>query len=142
MSSGKSKSQQEERSGTGTPPVYAVYARKPGATDRPEGTPPLLDGARPLSREEIEERKRQVKETLCCPYCGEDLEKWMVPDSPFNEWPNEYFYVCFNDHCAYFVEGWDMVASMGSFGSYRLTYDPLKDAFHPAPVLASALPKG
>ena len=105
--------------------------------------------ARPLRSQhavdpdEIEERKRWIRHTLCCPYCGESLQKWMVPDTPFNEWPNEFFYVCFNDDCPYFVRGWDLVGALGNVGSYRLIYDSEKDACYAAPVIgSSAMAKG
>jgi hypothetical protein len=60
----------------------------------------------------------------------------MVPDMPFTEWPNEFFYVCFNDDCSYFAEGWTAMARLGNFGSYRFMYDPDKDACHQFPALS------
>ena len=83
-----------------------------------------------------------MKDTLCCPHCDTPLKKWEVPQSQFVEWPNEYFYVCFNDGCAYFVGGWDRMAALGNLGSYRLMYDPLKDRCFPAPELTSTAPRG
>ena len=35
--------------------------------------------------EDIKAKKGQVGKTLRCPYCDQELEKWIVPDSPFNE---------------------------------------------------------
>lgn len=95
-----------------------------------------------LDLEEIEARRSQVKHTLRCPYCDKKLEKWDVPDSPFNEWPNEYFYVCMNDECSYYVESWSRIAAIGDFGAYRLVYDPLKERCFPAPLLRSTIPRG
>ena len=103
-------------------------------------TTSVRDGS--LDLEDIEARKSQVKHTLRCPYCEKKLEKWVVPDSPFNEWPNEYFYVCTNDGCSYYVESWSIVAAIGDFGAYRLVYDPLKDRCFPAPLLRSTIPRG
>lgn len=85
---------------------------------------------------EVERRKRAVRDTLCCPYCEVRLEKWLVPQTIFTEWPNEFFYVCFNDECPYFVRGWDTMAAQGNPGSYRMRYDPLKDNCGPIPVLS------
>ena len=94
-------------------------------------------------RNEIAAGNRRVKETLRCPHCDERLSKWEVPDSPFNEWSSEFQYICFNDSCAYFVEGWATLAAQGAFGSYRFMYDPSTDGCHPVAVLTpSALREG
>jgi hypothetical protein len=82
--------------------------------------------------------KRHVPEAFCCPHCGVKLSKWEVPDSPFNEWPSEYQYICFNDECSYFVGGWETLAAQGSFGSYRFMYDPTTGGCHPVAVLSKA----
>jgi hypothetical protein len=95
-----------------------------------------------LGEEAIESRRSQVKNTLCCPYCENKLEKWVVPDSPFNEWPNDFFYVCLNDECSYYVQSWSIIAELGDFGAYRLMYDPQKDRCFPAPLLRSTIPRG
>jgi len=87
-------------------------------------------------REEIERRKREVGKTLCCPYCGEPLKKWAVPQTVFTRWPNEYMYVCFNDECWYYVEGWSVMAAQGNPCSYRLMYDPLEDCCQPVAVFS------
>jgi len=95
------------------------------------------------SKEEIEQRKRDIKNTLGCPYCGERLKKWQVPQTAFTEWPNEFMYVCINDECPYFVRGWDVMAAMGNRCSYRLMYDPLTDCCQPISVFnASNLKDG
>jgi hypothetical protein len=89
-----------------------------------------------FSRDEIAARRRVVKQTLCCPHCDSRLLKWRVPDSPFNEWPSEFQYLCFNDDCAYFVQGWGAMAAQGNFGSYRFMYDPPTGGCHPVAVLS------
>lgn len=87
------------------------------------------------SREEIERGKEAIRETLCCPYCGERLSKWAVPQTLWTTWPNEFMYICFNDRCPYFVRGRESMAQMGNAGSYRLMYDPVTDTCQPVPVL-------
>jgi hypothetical protein len=94
------------------------------------------DVKRFLTGEELAARKRDVNETLCCPHCDTRLSKWRVPDSPFNEWPSEFQYICFNDDCAYFVRGWGAMAAQGNFGSYRFMYDPPTGGCHPMAVLS------
>jgi len=85
-------------------------------------------------KDEIERKKKEVKSTLCCPYCGEGLKKWQVPQTVFTEWPNDFMYVCMNDECSYFVRGWAAMSTMGHSCSYRLMYDPLGDSCQPIPV--------
>ncbi len=124
-------------------PLYAVYADARGGNGATRHVARSQLAQHAAGQQEIDERKRWMRHTLECPYCGEALEKWMVPDTPFNEWPNEYFYVCFNDDCPYFVRGWDLVGGLGNVGSYRLIYDPEKDVCHAAPVIgSSAVPRG
>lgn len=88
-----------------------------------------------MSKEEIEKKKSQIKDTLCCPHCDSPLKKWEVPQSIFLQWPNEYFYICFNDECPYFLGGWEAMAAQGRHCSYRLMYDDLTDSCQPAPVV-------
>ena len=85
-------------------------------------------------KDEIEKKKAEIKNTLCCPYCDAPLKKWEVPQTIFTEWPNEYLYICFNDECSYFLRGWDAMAALGNNYSHRLMYDPLTDFCQPALV--------
>ncbi len=87
------------------------------------------------SKEEIEQRKKEIKNTLCCPHCGERLQKWAVPQTLYTTWPNEFMYVCFNDECPYMIRSYEAVARMGNPGTCRLMYDPLQDCCQPIPVL-------
>jgi hypothetical protein len=97
-------------------------------------TPGTPQGRALPSKEEIDRRKKEVKNTLCCPYCGDRLKKWAVPQSVENTWPNEFMYVCLNDECPYFLQGWSVMESLGNKCSYRLMYDPLTDSCQPLPV--------
>ena len=125
-------------------PVYALYAEKKGGSpDRPERPLPVqgLDEDR---KKEIERRKKEIKDTLCCPHCGDKLQKWLVPDNPFEcTWDNDFMYICFNDECSYYTRGWDFLRREGNSGSYRLMYNPDKDTCNPIPVpTARALREG
>ena len=138
VSKGKPRPKNDKYSHLGIPsdPIYAVYADKKGGSPckaRPVVTMaygPLLEG------EELEKRKEAIKKTLCCPYCGEKLRKWAVPDNPFScAWDNDFMYICFNDACPYYVRGWDVMQRDGTGGvSYRLMYNPEKDRCLPIPV--------
>jgi hypothetical protein len=94
-----------------------------------------------VEKDELEQRKSTIKDTLCCPYCGEKLKRWAVPQSIFTEWPNEYLYICFNDNCSYFIDGWGQMANLGRNCSYRLMYDPLINSCSPFPVVSSSMLK-
>ena len=139
VSKGKPRPEGDKYAHLGIPsdPVYALYAERkgPGSSrkSRPHVTVPYGEE---LEKEELDERKRAVKETLCCPYCGEKMRKWAVPDNPFAQtWDNDFMYICFNDACSYFVNGWDFMYRDGNRGvSYRLMYNPEKDRCMPIPV--------
>ena len=121
-------------------PIYAVYAYKNVEEDAiAEKRATTYYGD--YSVEELERRKKEVKDTRCCPYCGERLGKWGVPLTLFTEWPNEYFYVCFNDECPYFVNGWNAMSEQGNPCSYRLMYDDITDSCGPIPVFNNTMIK-
>ncbi len=118
-------------------PIYAVYAEKRGRDPERIRRPHVIPSySSELPTEDLERRKRAVKQTLRCPYCEQKLRKWIVPDNPFSQtWDNEFMYLCFNDHCPYYVLGWDFMYCKGNRGvSYRLMYNPEKDRCMPIPV--------
>lgn len=63
-----------------------------------------------------------------CPYCGEKTLKMTPP--PFNVgeglgWGEPYLYVCFNDECSLFANGWEHIRmNYGKVASYRCMYYP------------------
>jgi hypothetical protein len=118
-------------------PLYAVYAEKKG-TISPSKTRPVLrqNYGKILTAEELEKRKKEIKDTMSCPYCDDRLLKWQVPDNPFGQtWDNDFMYICFNDECPYYVRGWDFMCNNGNHGvSYRLMYNPVNDCSMPIPV--------
>lgn len=62
-----------------------------------------------------------------CRHCGAPLKKWLVPDGA--SWVEEFFWVCFNDACTYYVEGWDwMLQQYGQHTSYRYAVNPATGA--------------
>ncbi|MFO8058714.1 MAG: methyltransferase domain-containing protein [bacterium] len=138
VSMGRPRPENDKYSHLGVPsdPVYAVFAEKEGgagAKKRKESLQAVMDKGYDI--EEVEARKSQIKHTLCCPYCGEKLAKWEVPEDPFVEWPDEYLYICFNDFCPYLVEGWRAMYEQGMPGmSCRLMYVPKKDNTVAVPV--------
>jgi hypothetical protein len=68
-----------------------------------------------------------------CPYCGEKMSKWKTP--PLSTWTADFFYVCFNDKCSYFIKGWKhMQEHTQTACSYRHRYDPETGMTGPLPV--------
>ena len=68
-----------------------------------------------------------------CPHCGEPMLKWQPPAQ--NTWNEPYQYICFNDECEYFVEGWKyMEQTRESKTSYRCRYNPRNKLCDPIPV--------
>lgn len=117
-------------------PVFAVYADREGsAADRPARPELKSEDGLQISKEILERRKREIGQTLRCPYCEEPLTRFEVEPSPFLEWDNEFFYVCFNNQCPYMRGGWSTMSRQGNHGfTYRLMYDPTRDLCRPTPV--------
>lgn len=68
-----------------------------------------------------------------CPHCASRLKKWLVPDGA--SWNEEFFYVCFNDECSYYKEGWAwMKQEYNQHASYRYTFNPTTGASMQIPV--------
>lgn len=137
ISRGRPRPCDDKYAGTGLPsdPIYAVYADKKGGLEKKRPQPASDYGCRP-SEQELARREAEIKHTLCCPYCGERMQKWAVPDNPFAQtWDNDYMYICFNDACPYYVRGWDvMYEETGRGQSYRLMYHPVNDCCLPIPT--------
>ncbi len=72
-----------------------------------------------------------------CPHCGSRLQKWRVPDGA--NWVEEFFYVCFNDECSYYQEGWDWMRSQfNQAASYRYMVNPTSGSASPLPVWSAS----
>lgn len=62
-------------------------------------------------------------EQATCPHCGDELNKWAVPEGA--SWNDEFFLVCFNNDCPYYVRGWKwMKEQYNQKGSYRYALNP------------------
>jgi SAM-dependent methyltransferase len=139
VSKGKPRPRGDKYAHMGIPsdPVYALYGEKSGPASSHKKRPTVsLSFGESFGKEELDRRKKSVKETLRCPYCGEKMKKWAVPNNPFAyTWDNEFMYICFNDECPYFVRGWDHMYREGNRGtSYRCMYNPENDRCSPIPV--------
>jgi SAM-dependent methyltransferase len=144
VSSGKLRPEDDKYAHMGLPsdPIYAVYAEKKGPVrrDRPRRTITIVDEALD-SRKNLDEKK---SDPFLCPHCGQRMNKWMVPNSPFSDWDTEFLYICFNDSCPYLVRGWQVMSEQGIQGkSYRFVYDPERKSSIALPILSlNALKEG
>lgn len=68
-----------------------------------------------------------------CPHCGAALLRWRTP--PASSWGERWHWVCFNDACPNFVEGWAWMATQYNVhASYRYRLDPETGESGPLPV--------
>ena len=81
----------------------------------------------------LQHKEMPVEKAPMCPHCGQEMKKWKVPIA--STWANEFFYVCFNDECPYFVQGWEhMWEQQATKASYRCRLDPDTGEHGPIPV--------
>ncbi|MBF0449944.1 MAG: zinc ribbon domain-containing protein [Candidatus Magnetomorum sp.] len=80
------------------------------------------------------------KEAPKCPHCKNSMSVWQVPDFAFGDglgWGSPYLYVCFNDECPSYKDGWDNIR--GNFAhnaSYRCMSYPDGKTFEFIPVFS------
>ena len=63
-----------------------------------------------------------------CPHCKESMAVWECPPMTFSDglgWGSPYMYVCFNDDCPLYLDGWKHVyENYANVASYRCICDP------------------
>jgi len=75
-----------------------------------------------------------------CPHCFKRLAKMSVP--PDGGYDSEFLYVCFNDDCPYYIQGWDwMFRQYYVRASYRYRLNPLTGGEGPIAVWSPAAMK-
>jgi Ogr/Delta-like zinc finger len=75
----------------------------------------------------------KTEQKTICPHCGSQMKKWKTPTD--STWTCEYHWVCFNDECSYFVNGWKwMNERFEQHASYRHSYNPETGQEGPIPV--------
>jgi hypothetical protein len=94
----------------------------------------LLRPTVPTPRSTVDRlRISMAASTPQCTHCGSPLKRWLVPDGA--SWPDEFFYVCFNDECSYYKEGWVwMWEQYRQKASYRFALNPTTGASLMIPV--------
>jgi hypothetical protein len=64
-----------------------------------------------------------IEEEHACPHCSRTLTLCHAPSVHVGDglgWGSEYLFICLNDECSLFANGWDYIANQyGHVGSYR-----------------------
>jgi hypothetical protein len=92
------------------------------------------------------ETKEEVLETVLsqekpkCPHCKEEMNIYEVPPITFSDglgWGVPYLFLCFNDNCPLYVQGWDnLMENYAHKASYRCINYPGTDTFELMPVFS------
>lgn len=68
-----------------------------------------------------------------CTYCGKKMSIWEVPQFPIEDglgWGTPYLFVCFNNQCPMYEQGWDNIRqNYGRHASYRCICYPGNDTY-------------
>jgi SAM-dependent methyltransferase len=123
-------------SGVPSDPVFALFAEtKGGSPGREVRRVPADPADSEIDHEAARLRRLHAGETMTCPYCGEPLSKWEVPDDPCIDWSDEFLSLCFNDACPFVVRGWRFMWEQGMEGhSYRFLLNPSTGGYTTVPI--------
>ena len=93
------------------------------------------------------ETKEQVLERIMaqekprCPHCECEMSIWEIPPVSVGDglgWDSPYMYVCFNDECPLYTQGWDdLWENYAHRASYRCIKSPNSKNFELMPVFSS-----
>lgn len=91
------------------------------------------------TKEQVFEKILSQKKPLC-PHCGKEMSIWEVPPFSFSDglgWGTPYLFVCFNDECPLYVQGWENLEEhYGHKASYRCMNYPGTKQFECIPVFS------
>jgi hypothetical protein len=75
-----------------------------------------------------------------CPHCGMEMNIWEVPSIPVGDglgWGTPYLFLCFNDECKLYKEGWEnLKTNYSHHASYRCMNYPGTQQFELMPVFS------
>jgi len=84
--------------------------------------------------------KMMSEEKPKCPHCGKEMSIWEVPMMTFSDglgWGSPYLFICFNDECPIYTQGWENIQeNYGHSASYRCMCYPDKKSFEFMPVFS------
>lgn len=91
------------------------------------------------TKEQVMEKILAMKKPIC-PHCDQEMSLWEVPPISFSDglgWGTPFLFVCFNDECELYVQGWDSLEeNFGHQASYRCMCYPGQDNFECMPVFS------
>ncbi len=97
------------------------------------------------TREQVLERVLEM-EKPACPQCNQEMSLWEVPPISVGDglgWGEPFLFICFNDECPSFVQGWDHIKeNYAHTASYRCMNYPGTDNFDFMPVYSRHGAKG
>jgi hypothetical protein len=98
-----------------------------------------------LTREDVYNKMVNEKRPVC-PHCGQEMVIWECPPVGFSDglgWGTPYLYVCFNDDCSLYLEGWKSIMEhYANVASYRCICDPMSGKMDCMPVFSRDGGKG
>ncbi len=98
-----------------------------------------------LTREDVYNKMVNQKKPIC-PHCGQEMLIWECPPMTFSDglgWGTPYLYVCFNDDCPLYLEGWkNIMDNFANVASYRCICDPMSGRMECMPVFSREGGKG
>lgn len=97
------------------------------------------------TKEELLQRILDMEKPKC-PHCDVAMTLWEVPEINFSDglgWGTPYLFVCFNDDCSSYKQGWDNLQETMEFqASYRCINSPGNTNFEYMPVFSPIGGKG
>jgi hypothetical protein len=97
------------------------------------------------TKDEVLEKVLQMERPKC-PHCGEEMQIWEVPPVNFSDglgWGVPYLFLCFNDECPCYTQGWDdLMENYAQRASYRCFNYPGENVFEVMPVFSPMGAKG
>ncbi len=98
-----------------------------------------------VTREDVY-NKMVKEEKPTCPHCGHRMVIWECPPMTFSDglgWGTPYLYVCFNDDCPLYLDGWKHIYdNYANIASFRCICDPLSQRMDCMPVYSRDGGKG
>lgn len=93
------------------------------------------------TREQVFEKVMKLDKPHC-PHCDLEMKLWESPPFAVGDglgWDSPYLFVCFNDECPCYVEGWkNLMDNYAQHASYRCIQSPNSTNFELMPVFSPA----
>ncbi|MCG6910217.1 MAG: zinc ribbon domain-containing protein [Deltaproteobacteria bacterium] len=91
------------------------------------------------TKEQVLEEIMSQPKPVCCD-CGKEMKLWEVPPINFSDglgWGTPYLYICFNDECPSYKQGWEhMKTNYSHTASYRRMCYPGTEQYELMPVFS------